>query len=173
MDCLDAYKREDQMTSTATGERAANTISMQSLNQTIDTIWNATRPSLVFGQPIERGNVTIIPCCEIAMGMGLGGGSGTSPATEKAEKAGGEGFGTGGGVRGRPVATIVITADDVRVEPIVDATKVALAALTTAGFMAFWVARLLGAARGPQRNGSRAQAKIPTMAGLSKALRRS
>lgn len=159
------------MTSSVTGDRTVNGFSMQRVHQTIDSIASAARPNLVFGQPVERGEVTVIPCCEIALGLGMGGGSGTSTATEKAEAAGGEGGGAGGAVQGRPVATIVITAGSVRVEPIVDVTKVTLAALTTAGFMTFWVVRLIGAARGPKRNGFRARVKAPTMAGLSKALR--
>jgi hypothetical protein len=45
------------------------------------------------------------------------------------------------------VAAIVISGNHVRVQPIVDSTKVALAALTTAGFMAFWLARLASSTR--------------------------
>lgn len=51
---------------------------------------------------------------------------------------GGEGVGGGGGgfSTGRPVAAISIGPDGVHVEPIVDATKVALAFFTTLGAMA-------------------------------------
>jgi uncharacterized spore protein YtfJ len=161
------------MMSSVTGDRAIDAYSAQTANQTLDSVAKAARPEVVFGQPIERGDVTIIPCCEIALGMGMGGGAGSSPATEKTEKAGGEGIGAGGGARGRPVAAIVITRGNVRIEPIVDATKVALAALTTAGFMAFWVARLVGATRGPSATKSPGTAKTPTMAELTRALRRS
>ncbi|MCL4561015.1 MAG: hypothetical protein M1281_10410, partial [Chloroflexi bacterium] len=50
---------------------------------------------------------------------------------------GGAGGGGGGGGRtfSRPVAVIVITPEDVIVSPVVDITKIALAALTTFGFM--------------------------------------
>ena len=49
----------------------------------------------------------------------------------------GTGVGGGGGGRtlARPVAIIIMDAEGVRVEPVVDPTKIALAALTTAGFM--------------------------------------
>lgn len=146
--------------STMMGTRATDGRAMQAVDQTLDRVARTARPDVVFGQPIERGDATIIPCCEIALGMGMGSGSGTSPTptqrdtgretTGEREAAGagsGEGVGAGGGARGRPVAVIVIAHGTVRVEPVVDATRVALAALTTAGFMAFWVARLVGAMR--------------------------
>jgi uncharacterized spore protein YtfJ len=49
----------------------------------------------------------------------------------------GEGFGGGGGGRvfSRPVAVIIAAPEGVRVEPVVDVTKIGLAALTAAGFM--------------------------------------
>ncbi len=136
--------------------------------QTLDRLVEAARPSAVFGQPIERGAVTIIPCCEIVLGMAMGGG-GASPAAGGNEASVGEGAGGGGGVRGRPVAAIVISRDSVRVEPIVDATKVALAALTTAGFMAVWLARLARPVLGRQ---PAVEPKAPAIARLTKALRR-
>jgi uncharacterized spore protein YtfJ len=80
----------------------------------------------------------------VRLGYGYGGGGGpeTLPEGEKVE--GSEdapsqpmGFGSGGGGGGssvgRPVAVIHINADGVRVEPIVDVTKVGLAFLTMMG----------------------------------------
>jgi uncharacterized spore protein YtfJ len=168
--------------STMIGERAVNSHSAQTAAQTIDAIAKAARPDVVFGHPIERDGVTIIPCAEVMMGMGMGGGSGSSPATESTERAGGEGLGAGGGMQGRPVAAIVIKEGSVHIEPIVDATKVALAALTTAGFMAFWIVRLAGTGRrgragGPsiriQTPNIKALRKTPSINALRKALRRS
>lgn len=127
--------------------RALSVSAGNAVEQAIEHLANAARSSVVFGEPIERGEVTIIPCSEIALGLGTGGGSGTSQATQQAGAATGGGIGGGGGARGRPVATIVISRGTVRVEPIVDATKVALAALTTMGAMAFWLIRLTSATR--------------------------
>jgi hypothetical protein len=45
--------------------------------------------------------------------------------------------------KGRPVAAIVVTPDAVYVEPVVDATKIALAGLTTGAFIIYWLFRLL------------------------------
>ncbi len=83
--------------------------------------------------------------------MGLGGGRGTSARANAEQSDDGEGFGGGGGGRGRPVAVIVIREDGVTVQPVPDATRIALAALTTVGFMAFWVARLAAGGRGAKK----------------------
>jgi hypothetical protein len=58
------------------------------------------------------------------------------------------GGGGGGGVGiGRPVAAIIINRDGVRVEPIIDLTKVALAFITMLGSMFFMTSRMRRAAR--------------------------
>src|SRR5438876_6248377 len=117
----------------------------QALNQLVTT----ARADTVFGQPVDRGDTTVIPCSEIAVGMGMGSGSG--PVDEKGNPTGG-GSGGGGGARGRPVAAISITKEGVRVEPIFDLTRIVLASLTTGAFMLFWVGRLFfmkGSGKGP------------------------
>jgi uncharacterized spore protein YtfJ len=113
------------------------------LTQFLDTA-NVNR---VYGAPIRRGDVTIIPTAEVLVGLGfgVGAGSGTSPEQEGdgSGVSGGSGAGGGGGGRtlSRPAAVIIISPDGVRVEPVVDTTKVALAAITAGGFM---LATLLG-----------------------------
>jgi len=117
----------------------------QALSQLVAT----ARADAVFGQPVVSGDTTIISCSEIAIGMGMGSGSG--PVDEKGNPTGG-GSGGGGGARGRPVATIVITKEGVRVEPIFDLTKIVLASITTGAFILLWVGRLSlmkRSARGP------------------------
>src|SRR5262249_5522154 len=127
----------------------------QSLREALESV----RADAVFGRPIERGETIVVPCAEVMIGLGMGGGVGTGrntvpeadretePSTRRAAEretsAGtGEGMGGGGGGRGRPIAAIVISRDGVRVEPILDVTKVALAGITTGAFMIFWLARL-------------------------------
>ncbi len=58
----------------------------------------------------------------------------------------GSGGGGGGGASGRPVAVISVTQDGVQVEPVIDATKVALAFFTTLGSMFFMLAKMRKAA---------------------------
>ena len=67
------------------------------------------------------------------------------PAAEEDLPPGsGVGYGGGGGgvTLGRPVAAITIGPDGVSVEPIVDATKIAIALFTTIGAMALMFARM-------------------------------
>ena len=93
----------------------------------------------VFGEPVVNGNTTVIPCSEVVLGMGMGSGGG--PVDENGNQTG-SGSGGGGGARGRPVAAIIITQDGVRVEPILDLTKIVLASLTTGAFILLWIGRL-------------------------------
>jgi uncharacterized spore protein YtfJ len=100
--------------------------------------------------------------------MGFGGGSssasGEGEAQEEADEdpefenveqksgassgAGGGGGGGGGGrILSRPVAVIIADEDGVRVEPVFDRTKVALAALTAFGFIFGMMARMSRATR--------------------------
>lgn len=74
-------------------------------------------------------------------------GEGEGPG-ESDEAAGmGGGGGGGGGASGRPVAVISIGEDGVQVEPVVDATKVALAFFTALGSMFFMLMKMRGAAK--------------------------
>lgn len=106
--------------------------------QVLSRMVTTARVDTIFGQPIERGDATVIPCSEIVVGVGMGSGSGPS---EEGKQTGG-GSGGGGGVRGRPVAAIVISREGVRVEPILDMTRVVLAAFTTGAFILFWIGQL-------------------------------
>ncbi len=128
------------------------------------------RPASVFAPPLSAGDYTIITASEVyaGMGVGFGGGGGSAPTgapaaseepigdqppaeqptAEKQDEAvapgSGVGYGGGGGgvTLGRPVAAITIGPDGVRVEPIVDATKIAIALFTTIGAMALMFARM-------------------------------
>lgn len=88
----------------------------------------------VYGAPIKEGDVTIIPTAEVLAGLGFGYGSGFGPG-QKTERSGGGGGGGGGRTFSRPVAVIIVTPEEVKVSPVVDVTKIALAGLTTFGFM--------------------------------------
>jgi uncharacterized spore protein YtfJ len=113
----------------------------------LEKIFAAAHQGAVFGQPVESGSYTLITAAEVTSGGGFGVGLGRGPApkrdakqsppTEAAPPAGkwsigGSGFGGGGGSMGRPVAIIAIGPGGVTVRPVVDVTKVALAALTAA-----------------------------------------
>lgn len=101
--------------------------------ETIGRLFDVTEPGAVFSEPVKAGNATVITAAEISVGMGLGFGSGQGPEDE-----GGAGVGGGGFSAGRPVAAIIVGPDGVRVEPIVDVTKLGIALFTALGaiFMA-------------------------------------
>ena len=80
---------------------------------------DAMAVSRVYGEPIERNGVTLIPTAAV-----MGGGGGGSDTAEN----GGGGF----GVSARPVGTWIIRGDDVAWEPAVDATQLGLRGMLVA-----------------------------------------
>jgi uncharacterized spore protein YtfJ len=113
----------------------------QSANELMSRLFDITRADAVYSQPITVGDHTIINASEYSAGIGVGygGGGGTGPNQEESEReASGYGGGGGGGgtTMARPVATIIISPSGVRVEPIVDVTKIAITLFTALGAMA-------------------------------------
>ena len=124
----------------------------ENAQEILEKFIETARPTSVFAPPVTAGEYTVITASEVYAGMGIGfgggGGSGPAaseepsddqppgeqPATEMEEvdqlaPGSGVGYGGGGGgmTMGRPVAAITIGPDGVSVEPIVDATKIAIA----------------------------------------------
>ena len=120
------------------------------IQNTMDEFLATADVHAVYGEPIEHGSTLIIPAAEVLCGMGFGVGSGSgSGIGEDGSPASGSGRGGGGGGGGRvfarPVAVVIAGPDGVRVETVVDATKIALAGLTAAGFMVGMLLRMLSA----------------------------
>jgi uncharacterized spore protein YtfJ len=84
-------------------------------------VLSQTRDSLtvkrVFGEPIERNGVTIVPVAKIAGGGGGGAGQ---------DAEGEHGSGVGFGVHASPAGAYVIRGDEVTWEPAIDVTRIAL-----------------------------------------------
>lgn len=113
-----------------------------------DRLFDTARPAAVFAEPVTVDGRTVIAAAEVLIATGFGGGGGgPSPAAEAAPTSGGMGAGLGGFAQSRPVAVVIIDRDGVRVEPVVDATKLGIAALTVLGSMLFFLARMLGGSR--------------------------
>jgi uncharacterized spore protein YtfJ len=70
----------------------------------------------VYGDPYDRGGVTVIPAARVSGAGGAGGGEG--PGGE------GSGSGSGFGLNARPVGAFVITGGDVRWEPAIDVVRI-------------------------------------------------
>jgi uncharacterized spore protein YtfJ len=111
----------------------------------LSTIPEEIGASACFGVVVERDGHTLIPVARVSFGYGVGFGRGTgaktAPSGNGATGEGGEGEGGGGGGGGQstPVAVIDITSSDVRVEPIIDQTRISIAGITFAAWMAFWL----------------------------------
>ena len=112
------------------------------------SVWDrlvlSAQVGLAYGEARVAGGRTIIPIGAVGYGFGWGGGGGTS-----LDKAGnpvtGSGGGGGGGVGVQPVALLDITGDRVRLRPVLDWTRIAVALIVTIG--PFVLARLLGRLR--------------------------
>src|SRR5512138_511739 len=93
----------------------------------------------VYGEPIAHGELLLIPAAEVVAVAGIGMGSGGAVGILREQGQGSRGSGGGGGGGGRTfarsVAVIVASPEGVQVKPVFDFTKVALAALTAAGFI--------------------------------------
>ncbi len=106
---------------------ARNIGSAQEANALIERALEAASPNAVFQEPVVIGDTAVITCNELNVGVGVGYGGGS----DADRQAGGAGGGGGGGSMGRPVAVISIRPDGVKVEPIIDLTKLGIAALST------------------------------------------
>jgi uncharacterized spore protein YtfJ len=88
----------------------------------------------VFGEPIERDGVLVVPVARVRGGAGAGGGEG------RADQEGSQGQGSGGGwaAEARPVGVYVISGSDVRFVPALDLNRVILGGQLVAiiGFLA-------------------------------------
>lgn len=87
----------------------------------VDEVLSQARDTItvkrVFGEPIERNGMTIIPVANVMGGGGAG--SGDSPSE-------GAGSGVGFGVRATPAGVYVVRGDTLKWEPAVDMGRVIL-----------------------------------------------
>jgi uncharacterized spore protein YtfJ len=85
----------------------------------------------VFGDPIEKNGVTIIPAAKVTGGGGGGADS---------ENNGGGGF----GVRARPAGVYIIRGDEVKWEPAIDINRAILGGQIVAIFMLLALRAIFG-----------------------------
>ena len=129
---------------------------------TLEKLFSLAQPGGVYSQPVQAQGQTVITASEVVIGMGFGYGIGQGSGPAKPEgsaaphasadstaQAGGAGGGGGGGgwTLGRPVAIIAVNANGVEVKPVVDVTKLGIAALTAFGAMALMSRRMRRKAR--------------------------
>lgn len=124
--------REKPTTETRSVDTLAATAAaaVERVGETLERFLDTGGAGRVWGEPVQRGETTLLPAAEVVTAAGFGMGSGSGE--EEGERGGGGGGGGGGHTFSRPVAVVVASPDGVRVEPVVDVTKIALAALTAA-----------------------------------------
>ena len=103
-----------------------------------DRLGGRATAAAVYGAPIERDGVTVIPVAKVRWGFGGGSGSGAGRAGEGGQ---GSGVGGGGGVFASPVGYIEIKNGETEFRRIKDPTAVLLAVppIIVAGSVALWV----------------------------------
>lgn len=88
---------------------------LMTVNEAIASAKDAITVKRVYGEPIERDGVTVIPAAVV--GGGAGGGKGR-------DQKGQEGEGTGFGVGGRPAGVFVLRQGEVSWRPALDPNRV-------------------------------------------------
>ena len=125
----------------------------KSANELMSRLFDITRADAVYSQPVTVGDHVIINASEYTASLGVGYGGGGGGATgsgsdqeKSSEQANGYGGGGGGGgaTMSRPVAAIIVSPSGVRVEPIVDVTKIAITMFTALGAMAMALRKMKG-----------------------------
>jgi hypothetical protein len=88
-------------------------VNAHDVQESVGRVRDAISVQRVFGEPYEKGGVTVIPAARIAGGGGGGLQNGRGKGSES-------GFGTGFGMVGRPAGVFVIKGDRVRWQPAVN-----------------------------------------------------
>lgn len=125
--------------------------------QLIGRLFEVAEPGAVYSEPQQHGDYVIVKASEVVVGMGVGFGGGMGPEghaseEEAARTASGMGGGGGGYAHGRPVATITVGPRGVEVQPVVDATKLGIALLTTLAAMSVTLLQVIRTLRESQQS---------------------
>lgn len=100
---------------------------LMNVDEMLTGVRDAITVKRVYGDPIEKNGVTLIPAAKLSGGAGGGGDS---------ENNGGGGF----GLRARPVGAYVIRGNEVTWEPAIDVTRMATLGIV-AGIVSLLVLR--------------------------------
>ncbi len=114
----------------------------------LEALTTAIGVETVFGDPVTAGDRTIIPVAETSLAGGAGYGQGPQtdgrPEMRTLRIGGG---GAGGGATTRPVAAIIVTPQEVKVQPVVDVGRLALTGIATTAALWRGVASFVKALR--------------------------
>ena len=99
----------DETQAYADAEAAAHEGPAALLESVADKLGLHAGAKAVFGEPVERDGITVIPVAQMAIGTGAGGGTSAEQET---------GTGAGGGAAPRPIGYIEISADGATYVPL-------------------------------------------------------
>lgn len=136
---------EEVSTAPSAGEVEGSAQAIEAVQSTLERFLDTADVKHVYGEPIRHGDTVVIPTAEVLAGLGFGAGSGSGTGEEG--RGGGGGGGGGGRTFSRPVAVVVVSPEGVRVQEVIDPTKIALAAITAGGFMVGMLMRLMSPKR--------------------------
>ena len=107
----------------ARGAAEADAGSDDRFNKLVNSLGGTATASAVFGDPVEKGGVTIVPVARVR--FGVGGGFGRGPGKKKRDEDAADqvGYGQGGGVQATPVGYIEITGGEAEYKRIVDPVR--------------------------------------------------
>lgn len=91
---------------------------------------------VVYGEPVKEGDRTVIPVARVSTAYGFGAGGGQGTQADAGSSGGGVGAGGGGNVAAKPLGYIEITPASTKFVPIVDASSIAIRAITIWGMVA-------------------------------------
>lgn len=117
---------------------------LDTIEQVMDSLHAVASVEAVYGTPVKQRDTLIIPAAEVVAFSGFGAGQGYGGPENGPSTPGGAGGGGGGGgsAHARPVAVIIVSPEGVRVDPVFDLTKIALAGVTLAAFAVGMLARM-------------------------------
>ncbi len=101
-------------------DRAAHGQAGAILDRLADRLRGAANAAAVYGAPVERDGVTVIPVAKVRWGFGGGGGTGTGNTPVGKGSGSGSGEGGGGGVLATPMGYIEMRDGGAEFKPIND-----------------------------------------------------
>ena len=107
----------------AKGAAEADAASDDRFNRLVRSLGGTATASAVFGDPVEKGGVTIVPVARVR--FGVGGGFGRGPGKKKRDEDAADqvGYGQGGGAQASPVGYIEISGGEAEYKRIVDPVR--------------------------------------------------
>ncbi|KFA86920.1 spore germination protein GerW family protein [Archangium violaceum] len=105
------------------------------VNEVIDRARDAFSVRRVYGDPIQQGEVTVIPAARVTGGGGGGGGEGPLAEGAQGAESASKGYGSGFGLNARPAGAFILRKGKVRWMPAVDVNRIILGAQVLVGLV--------------------------------------